>query len=67
MLGDRGQGSQGRGLRQKLVANVESEEGLLTASSPDIPTDNGNKLLGTTLIIDDETRDRDERNDYIDE
>ena len=65
MPGGRGQGFQGRRLRQKLGANVESEEGRLTTSSPDITTDNGNKLLGTTFIIDDETRDQDERNDYI--
>ena len=46
---------------------VEYELGQLTTSSPDITTDNGNKLLGTTFIIDDETRDQDERNDYIEE
>ena len=41
--------------------SVESEEGRLTTSSPDITTDNGKKLLGTTFIIDDKTIDQDER------
>ena len=67
MPGGRGLGPQGRGLRQKLGANVEYELGRLTTYSLDITTDNGNKLLGTTFIIDDETRDQDERNDYIEE
>ena len=46
---------------------VESEDGQLTTSSPGITTDNGNKLLGTAFIMDDETRDQDERNDFIEE
>ena len=58
MPGGRERGSQGRGLRQKLGANVGSEEGRLTISSPDITTDNGNKLLGTTFIIDGMTKTR---------
>ena len=51
------------------ISSVEYEKGRLTTSSPDITMDNGNKLVGTTLnfIIDDETRDQDERNDYIEE
>ena len=55
------------GSEQWSCANVEYELEQLTTSSPDITMDNGNKLLGATFIIDDETRDQGERNDYIEE
>ena len=47
--------------------DVEFETGRLTTHYPDITTGTGR--LGTTFIIlvDDETRDQDERNDYIEE